>query len=172
MEPWLDVNVHVKTPLGCAGAVAPARSTSMVAEKGIPDMSQRRRADVGPMALRRRADVGATALRWRCDVGPMSGRRRCDGAATSGRWRCDVGPMSGRRRCDGAATSGRCRGDGAEMAPSPELDRKYCYLQVFSPMKGFICVAGLITGYFYSWRPYSYSGIVKRLRMVYGVQRR
>ena len=54
-------------------------------------MSQRRRADVGPMWLR-----------WRCDVAPTSGRCRCDGAATSGRCR-------GRCRCDVAPTSGRCR---------------------------------------------------------------
>ena len=66
----------------------------MVAKKGIPDMSQRRRADMAAMALRRRADVGSMALRRRSDFGPMSGRCRCDGAATS--LRC---------RCDGAATS-------------------------------------------------------------------
>ena len=71
----------------------------MVAEKGIPGMSQRRcRADVAAMALRRRSDVGA-----------MSGRCRCDGAATSGRCR-------GRCRCDDAATSLRRSSDVAAMA--------------------------------------------------------
>ena len=88
-----------------------------MAEKGIPDMSQRRRADVGPMSLR-----------WRCDVAPTSGRCRCDGAATSGRCRfccvgADVAATSLRRRADVeghsrhvAATSGRCRADVAAMA--------------------------------------------------------
>ena len=107
----------------------PSRLPRMVAEKGIPDMSQPRRADVAAMgrcgcdgaatSLRRRADVGPMSgpmsLRWRCDVGPMSGRCRCDGAATSLRRRTDVGPMSLRCRCDGAATSLRRRCDGAPM---------------------------------------------------------
>ena len=51
--------------------------------KGIPDMSQRRRADGAATSLRRRADVAPMSLRWRCDVAP-----------TSLQWRCDVAPIS------------------------------------------------------------------------------
>ena len=92
----------------------------MVAEKGIPDMSQRRRSDVAAMALRRRSDVAAMALQrrrrgfptcrsdvapmWRCDVAPMALRWRCDVAPMSPRRRCDVTPMSPRRRSDFAAS--------------------------------------------------------------------
>ena len=55
----------------------------MVAEKGIPDMRQRRRSD-----------GAATSLGWRWDVAPTALGRRSDGAATSLQW-----------RSDGAATS-------------------------------------------------------------------
>ena len=135
----------------------------MVAEKGIPDMSQRRRADVGPMwlrwrcdvaptsgrcradvaamALRRRADVGAdvaaVTLRRRSDVGPMSGR--CRRAFPT--CRSDVGPMSGRCRCDGAATSLRRRADVAAMALRRRSDvaatalRRRCDVAPISPLQ-------------------------------------
>ena len=51
---------------------------NIVAEKGIPDMSQRRRSDVPAMALRRRSDVAAMALRRRSDVAAMPLRWRSD----------------------------------------------------------------------------------------------
>ena len=82
--------------------------------KGIPDMSQRCRADVGPMSLRWRCDVAPTSLQWRCDV-----------AATSLRCRRDVAATALRRRSDFAAAKYVHAHSHKDVTPCTEGGRKH-----------------------------------------------